>query len=184
MSVAAMSLLILVFICAGCIAGSAVALAIRKVASPKSAHPLTPEWIEEMSVERYRPMIRLLDDSDLRSLRERPGVSPQQIIEFRRERSRIFRNYLKRLNADFASVCLALKVVMLQSQVDRPDLASTLLRTQFRFAVGLVWVQVRLGLYDLGIGTVKIDGLLSLFDNMRLELRSLTPAPESAVWGS
>ena len=135
-----------------------------------------------MSVERYRPMLRLLDDSDLQSLRQRSDIGPREIAEFRHERSRIFRDYLKRLNADFASVCLALKVVMLQSQVDRPDLASTLLRTQIRFALGLVWVQARLGLYDLGIGTVQVEGLLTLFDSMRLELRSLTP--ESAVWGS
>ena len=177
-----MSLLILLIACACCIAGSAVALAIRKVASPKSAHPLTAQWVEELSVDRYRPMLRLLDEDDLESLRRQPGVGPSKIAEIRRERSRIFRGYLNRLNADFASICLAVKVIMLQSQVDRPDLASTLLRTQIRFAASLVAIHLRLALYDLGIGKIEVSGLLTLFDSMRMELRSL--APESAVWGS
>jgi len=72
--------------------------------------------------------------------------------------------------------------VMMQSHVDRPDLASTLVRTQIRFAIGMVSVQARLILYELGIGSVDVHGLLTLFDDMRLELRSL--GPDSAVWGS
>jgi hypothetical protein len=163
-------------------AGLAIALAVRKVASPKSAHPVTAEWIEELSIDRYRPMLRLLDDRDVRALQRQPGVPHERIAQFRHERTRIFQKYLRRLSGDFASICLALKIVMLQSQVDRPDLASTLLRAQIRFGAGILLVQARLVLYELGIGSVDISGLLTLFDSMRLELRSLTP--ESAVWGS
>ena len=175
-----MGLLILMILCTCSVAGVAVALAVRKVASPKSAHPLTVEWLEELSVERYRPMLRLLDDRDVRAL-ERRDIEPEKVAAFRRERTRIFREYLKRLHGDFASICLALKVVMLQAEVDRPDLASTLVRAQMRFALGIITVQAHVVLYELGIGNVDIRGLLTLFDSMRLELRTLTP--ESAVWG-
>lgn len=177
-----MGLLILLILVACCVAGSVVALAVSKVASPKSAHPVTAEWIEELSIERYRPMLRLLDDRDVRALLRKPGIPPEKVAQFRHERCRIFQKYLRRLNADFASVCWALKVIMMQSQVDRPDLAGTLLRAQIRFALGVLSIQSRLLLYELGIGTVDISNLLTLFNSMRLELRSLTP--ESAVWGS
>jgi hypothetical protein len=176
-----MGLLILLLICSSTVAGLAVALAFRKMASPKNAHPVTAEWVEELSVERYQPMLRLLDDRDVRALERITGVGPEKVAQFRRERARLFREYLKRLNGDFASVCLALKVIMLQAEVDRPDLAGTLLRAQFRFAAGMVSVQVHLALYELGIGNVQVQGLLTLFDSMRLQLRTLTP--ESAVWG-
>jgi len=177
-----MGLVLLLILGSCCGAVTVVALAFRTVASPKSAHPITAEWVEELSIDRYRPMLRLLDDRDVRALIRKPGIPQERIAQFRHERCRIFQKYLKRLRADFASVCLALKVVMLQSNVDRPDLAATLLRAQFRFALGMVSVQARLILFELGIGSVDVTGLFTLFDSMRLELRSLTP--ESAVWGS
>lgn len=177
-----MNLVILLVVCTCAGAGLAVALALRKVASPKMAHPVTAEWIEELSVEQYRPMLRLLDRADHQFLRDQRDFEVRNLDEFRRERIGIFREYLKRLNADFASVCMALKIVMLQSETDRPDLATTLLQAQVRFAAGMVVVQARLVLYEIGIGDVEIGGLLSLFDSMRLQLRQMVP--ESAVWGS
>ena len=181
-SAAAMSLLILLAVSTCCIAGFAVALALRKATSPKAAHPVTAAWIEELSIDRYRPMLRLLDTEDREFMQNRTGLGKGEFARFRRERSRIFRSYLLGLNADFAAVCMALKVVMIQAEIDRPDLASRLLRNQVRFAAGMVLVQARLALYECGIGSVDVLGLLRLFDCLRLELRSL--APESAVWGS
>ena len=177
-----MNLLILLVVSSCVATGVAVALALRRVVSPKAAHPVTPQWIDELSAERDRPMLRLLDRADLEFLRAQPNLKPQRIAEFRRERCRNFRSYLKQLNTDFACVCMALKVVMLQAEVDRPDLASILLRSQVRFAAGMVLAQARLALYELGIGHVDVTNLLTLFDSMRLELRQLVP--ESAVWGS
>ena len=49
-------------------------------------------------------------------------------------------------------------------------------------ALGVASAQVRLLLFELGIGSVDVTGLLTLFDTMRLELRSLNP--DSTVWGS
>ena len=46
-------------------------LLIRKVAFEGGNLPLTAEWIGELSVERYRPMMRLLDGADLEFLRSR-----------------------------------------------------------------------------------------------------------------
>ncbi|HLK50649.1 MAG TPA: hypothetical protein VKT49_21060 [Bryobacteraceae bacterium] len=176
-----MGLFLLLITCTCCVAGLVVALAVRKAASPKTAHPVTVEWIEELSVSRYQPMLRLLDERDVRALERRAGVEPERVAHFRRERVRLFREYLKRMHGDFASICLALKVVMLQADIDRPDLATTLVRARIRFAMGMILVQVHLILFEMGIGNVDVRGLLTLFDTMRLELRTLTP--ESAVWG-
>jgi len=177
-----MNLMILLVVGTCGVAGLTVALALRKVASPKRARPVTPEWIDELSLERYRPMLRLLDAADLEALREQPACGPRQVAEFRRERMRLFRGYLKQLVADFASVSMALKLIMLQSDIDRADLPVLLLRNQIRFAAGLVLVHARLALYQLGIGAVEIRSLVGVFDAMRFQLREMVP--ESAVWGS
>jgi hypothetical protein len=153
----------------------------RRAMSPKHLS-VTLDWLEELSPERYKPMLRLLDPRDLDFLRSQPGFSRKMESGFRRQRCKIFRSYLRQLNGDFQQVCTALKLVMVQSSADRPDLAATLLRQQVWFKVGMLAVHFRLLLYGCGIGSVEVDGLLKLFDGMRLELRSLVPA--SAAWGA
>jgi hypothetical protein len=175
--------LVMAFLILTCIVvAAAVALVLRKIAYPKVNLPITTDWVEELSMDRYRPMMRLLDGGDLEFLCSQSGVSPKIIRGFRRQRCRIFRSYLKQLNTDFACVCMAIKVIMLQSDTDRPDLASKLLRSRIHFVWCLVLVQTRLALYEIGVGTIDAACLLKLFDGMRLELRSLVPA--SAVWGA
>lgn len=138
--------------------------------------PVDTGWIEELSAERYRPMMRLLDGSDIVFLRSQPGFTPQLETALRNERCQLFRGYLRLLEADFRRVSMVLKLVMLQSRYDRPDLASTLLRQQAMFALGVTLVKIRLAFFQLGLGAVDVSVLVKTFDAMRLELRSLTPA--------
>ena len=149
---------------------------MRRIVSPRASLPVTAEWIEELSLERYRPMMRLLDRRDLEFLREQPGYTPGLMTRLRAQRCQIFRGYLRCLNQDFARVVLALKLVLLHSQDDRPELAAALLRQQFLFAAGLGAAQVRLLLYRWGWCGVDVAGLVRIFDTMRLELQNLVPA--------
>lgn len=154
----------------------ALFLLVRKLAFQGSCLPLTAEWIDELSIERYRPMMRLLDGGDLEFLRSQPGFTPQMAAKLRGQRCQIFRGYLRCLNTDFQRVCAAIKILMLQSRQDRPDLAGLLLQHQVMFAWGMGMVQFRLFLYRWGISGVDVTSLVKNFDLMRLELRSLVPA--------
>jgi hypothetical protein len=138
--------------------------------------PVTVEWIEDLNIERYSPMLRLLNQEDLHFLRAQPGYTPQRATNFRIQRCQIFREYLRQLDSDFKRTCVALKVLMVQSEHDRPDLASVLMRNQMTFAYGMMTVQLQLVFYRYGIGTVDVTGLVKLFDGLRLELRTLVPA--------
>jgi len=158
----------------------ALFLMVRKVVSAGSELPLDSQWIAELSVERYRPMMRLLDERDLKFLRSQPGFTPRMEAKLRTQRCQIFRGYLRGLEADFRRVCTAVKVLMLQSQLDRPDLASVLVRNQAAFALGVATVNVRLILYRWGLGGVDVSVLVKTFDAMRLELRSLAPSAVAA----
>jgi len=149
-------------------------------ASSGPSLPVTAEWIDELSVERYQPMMRLLEGDDLRFLQLQSGFTAGMEQDFRRERSRIFRSYLQCLHLDFQRVSMALKVVMVQSRYDRPDLAAALVRSQRAFAFGMLMVHGRLLLYRWGLGTVEVGALLRVFDSARLELRSLVPVGAAA----
>src|SRR5690349_16597360 len=125
----------------------ALVVLVRKAVAPGANLPVTAEWIDELSVDRYRPMLRLLDGDDLEFLRTQPGFSPRMAAKLRSQRCQIFRGYLRCLNADFSRVCAAIKIVMLQSRRDRPDLATALIRHQMLFAAGMLIVHCRLVLF-------------------------------------
>jgi hypothetical protein len=150
-------------------------LLVRNARLTGSKLPVTTDWLDDLSIERYRPMLRLLDAEDLRFLRNQPGFTPKMAAKFRAQRCRIFRGYLRSMRVDFAHICTALKIVMVQSQQDRPDLASALLRSQITFTFGMVAVQFRLLLYRCGTDRVEVTALVKVFDGMRLELRTLVP---------
>lgn len=162
------------------VAGLALALTlfflVRKMVFQGGNLPVTAEWIDELSIERYRPMMRLLDGEDVAFLRNQPGYSSRMASRLRQQRCQIFRGYLRCLNLDFGRVCSAIKLVMLQSNHDRPDLATALVRHQLMFGAGMMAVYFRLALYRWGLGRVDVAGLVRIFDVMRLELRTLVPS--------
>jgi hypothetical protein len=155
---------------------AAVAVLARKLAFTGTSLPLTAEWIDELSIERYRPMMHLLDDGDVEFLRSQPGFTPGMAAKLRIERCQVFRGYLRCLRTDFQRVCAALKLLMLHSRDDRPDLAGVLVHQQLMFECGLALVGFRLFLYRFGLCGVDVTDLVKIFDLMRLELRRLVPA--------
>jgi hypothetical protein len=148
---------------------------VFRLASARPSLPVNLEWLEELSTDRYRPMMRLLDSDDLEFLKSTPGFQPEMVSQMRKERCQIFRSYLKCLESDFQRVCCAVKILMMQADQDRPDLASLLLRSQMAFGWGVLAIQFRATLYSYGVGTVDVKALLKQFDAMRLELGNLTP---------
>ena len=173
-----------VFILLGLLAGgylAAVMLLVHRVAAAGRKLPVTAEWIGELSVERYRPMLTLLDGKDIEFLKSQPGFTPRMAIRLRIQRCQVFREYLRCLSADFGRTCAAVKVLMLQSKNDRPELAGLLVRSQAVFACGIIGVQARLLCYRFGIGAVDAEILVSTFDAMRVQLRSLVPVEAMLV---
>ena len=168
-----MELLILVAVL-GCLI-TALGVIYRRLSGPTTL-PVTAAWIDDLSVDRYQPMVRLLGEDDLQFVRSHGGFRPSQVAEFRRDRCRVFASYLQCLHSDFQRVSMALKIIMVQSRYDRPDLAQLLVRSQRAFVFGLMLIQVRVLLYRWGLASVDVAGLLKLFDAARLELRALVPA--------
>ena len=159
-----------------CLAPGAAAIALLcRLRFGVATLPPTTVWIDELSVERYRPLLRLLNDKDLQFVCSHSNVTPKHVAHFRRERCRILRGYLRSLTADFTRIVAALKLVMTQASADRPDLAATLIRSQTTFAACMVLAHLQLLFYWFGIGAVDVAALMKVFERMRLELRTLVP---------
>lgn len=149
------------------------------LARPERVLPITMEWLNQLSVDRYRPMLRLLDEEDFRILRAQPGCTPEMARKVREQRYRIFQGYLRSLESDFQKVSSALRMLISQAPEDRPDLAGVLLRTEILFACGMWMVHVRLWLYGRGVGSVNVAPLVQMFNRLRVEVGALVPAADA-----
>jgi len=161
--------------------GAVLVFLFRKlVAGPKSL-PVSVNWINDLSVARYRPMERLLNEEDFRFLASQPGIDKKMLRRMRAERRKIFRGYLACLSRDFSLVGAALRLMVMYSAQDRGDLAGILYKQQALFALGMLAVQWRLLLHACGLGSVDVRGLVHAMESMRLELRQLIPAETAAA---
>ena len=159
----------------------AVLLLIRRLGSDNHVLPVTTEWLNELSTHRYRPMLRLLEETDFQFLRSQNGFTPEMGRRLRRQRVRAFRGYLRMIEADFDRVSAALRLILAYSEDDRPELASLLLQRRLRFIFALTGIHCRLVLFRMGPSGVDVSSMIQLFDGMRLELRALVPATSPAV---
>jgi hypothetical protein len=116
--------------------GAVLAFLFRRlIAGPKSL-PVSVDWINDLSIARYRPMERLLSEEDYRFLASQPGFDKKMLRRIRSERRKVFRGYLACLSRDFSLVGAALRLMMMYSAQDRPDLAGILYKQQALFALG------------------------------------------------
>ena len=148
---------------------------LRQMRCADSCLPITADWINELSAERYRPMLRLLDHDELAFLKRQPGFTAAQASRFRCQRAQVFRGYLRCLHADFRRISIAIRVLMVQSRDDRPDLARVLIRRRTVYTAAAAMVHGRLFLYERGLCGVDATGLMRTFEEMRRELRALLP---------
>jgi hypothetical protein len=156
--------------------GLVVMFLVRHLGSEFQPLPVTTDWLDELSTDRFRPMLRLLDATDFQFLRAQPGFAPEMATRLRRQRVQAFRGYLRLLEADFDRVGAALRVILAQSAVDRPELASVVFERRLQFAFCLIGVRFRLMLFQLGLSGVDASRLIRLFDGMRVDLHKLVPA--------
>jgi hypothetical protein len=169
-----------IFVVAAVLSLGPIALALvllyRKLSSQSDSEVALDQCLV-LSLEKYRPMERLLQEQDFRFLATQPGFSPQLGRRFRTERRRIFRGYLRNLKKDFGRVSLAFRILIVHSVEDRGDLAASLVRLRLMFAVGMLAVEGRLLLHAAGLGTVDVSGLVASLETMQGQMRlMLTPS--------
>src|SRR6266849_209056 len=124
-----------------------------------------------LSRDRVPP---LPDESDYQYLASRSGINKGVEKQLRARRVSIFHAYVSCLSQDFTRICNAIKKLMVDSQVDRPDLAGLLMKQHFIFTLTALSIEVRLVLYNFGVGTPDGRDLITSLDTMCTQLRTLS----------
>lgn len=131
------------------------------------------EWLDAFSIDNYRPMQRLLNESDYDFLASQPGFNANIASELRAERKRIFRAYLRQLNSDFQRLVYIGNLMVVQSSVDRSDLASAISQARVRFFWSCLQAEMSLALDPLPLGKINPANLI---DSLALVLSSIEQA--------
>lgn len=152
------------------------ALALQFLLKLRSLRSPLPAEMAAAGVDRYRPMLRLLSDEDLAFL----AVNPKLQRTVRAERRALFRGYLRCLTRDYAQLLAGVRLTMVQSGVDRPDLTRALAKSRLLFAWTMCLIDLRLVLHAGGIGTVDISGLVDAMEVLRAQVRAFAAAPQTA----
>jgi hypothetical protein len=140
-------------IVSGIILGFAVLLSVLGL-SRRHSPPESGDESFEFSPDRYKPMDRLLRESDYAFLGAQPGFDPAMARKLRRARHRIYFSYLRSLSKDFYRVHHAAVQLVLESGTDRPELSVLLAHHKFRFQMAMCRTYAELALSACGLGTV------------------------------
>ena len=143
--------------------------------------PLPDDWEQVFSPARYKAMERLLEETDYQYLASRSGINKGVEKQLRARRVSIFHAYVSCLSQDFTRICNAIKKLMVDSQVDRPDLAGLLMKQHFIFTLTVLSIEFRLVLYNFGLGTPDGRELIDALDTMCGQLRCLSLIVEGAA---
>lgn len=146
----------------------------------KPSRPAVAVW-GDIDAGQYRPMERLLKIGDFQFLHAN-GFSAGDIRRLRRDRRRIFRSYLKSMTSDFAGICSAIRLFVVESREPRPELLTSLLRARLTFASLRVAVEWRLALHAMGWTEIAIDvrPMVAALEAMQATWQSLAPLPAAA----
>jgi hypothetical protein len=135
-------------------------------------------WLEEFTVQRYRPMERLLNEEDFEFFRSQAGYEPKIEKALRLQRRYIFGLYFRSLRRDFERLHRAACLMLVLTPEDRPDLAKQLLRAKMVFLWACALIQARLLLYRFGLRPIEVSGLFKPVESLHGCVRFLMQAAE------
>ena len=136
-----------------------------------------PDWLARFSVAQYRPMQLLLDDEDFAFLSRQPGFDLSLYKKLRRERLRIFRQYLNRIITDYSRLHAAARMLLAETQQDDSEALTRLVALKVAFGMAIFRAEVSYLLCCFGFRTLAVRSLLTRLEKMSAEvLEMVQPA--------
>jgi hypothetical protein len=141
----------------------------------KGARPddLSSEWLESFSPSIYLPMERLLNSDDFAFLSGQPGFDLSLYRKFRKDRLRIFRQYLERMIVDFNRLHLAARLAVSQTPGDHSALLPQLILLKIRFSAAVLLAEFRYHLCLFGLKSLSVRTLILQFEELSAQFQAI-----------
>jgi hypothetical protein len=159
----------------------AFVLLFHRLATTAKNGSIDSEWCRDFSIDRYRPMERLLFQGDWAFLASQPGFCTSIARRLKSQRRRLLRQYLRGLGRDFEKLYRAAKLLLLHSPEDRPDLAMVLLKQRWIFRCNVAALHCRLILQPIGLPEVDLGGFLEALGSMRDQVGRLAAGLQTSA---
>lgn len=146
-----------------------------RLAFARAADPVSEQWWDEFSPERYAPMARLLTREDFEFVRRLPGYRRGMERRLRSRRIAIFSSFLNEMRRDFDRLQSVGHALLISGNCT-PGFQDQLFRQRTQFLRCWWLVRTELMLYRLGVDVVDPSSLVTAF---RGTARMFVPEPEA-----
>lgn len=150
-----------------------VRLAIKLLWS-REARAVTPDWLAGFSVAAYEPMEALLREEDFEFLSRQPGFDLALYKKLRRERLRIFRQYLNRMIADYHRLHAVARLLLAEASYDRSDVLLRLVMLRLNFSAAVARAEGNYLLCCLGFRTLEVRALLVRLQELSAQVGAIS----------
>ena len=141
---------------------------------------LTPEWVANFSVSSYQPMQRLFCEEDFSFLSRQPGFDLDLYRKFRRERLRIFRQYMNRLIGDYNRLHAAARMILAAtsaaSRQDQSETLARLIKLRFDFSLAVFQAEANYVICRLGFRTLAVRVLVQRLEELNAQVAAISAA--------
>ena len=159
--------------------GFAVAFIIRIVLClqrPCSREEITPEWLASFSISAYQPMRALLCEEDFSFLSRQAGFDLVLYKKFRRDRLRIFRQYMNGLIADYNRLHMAARMLLAETPQDQSEMLTRLIRSKVTFGAVVFRAELNYLLCCIGFRTLAVRALLVRLEELSSQVAAISLA--------
>lgn len=168
-----LTLILVLFLSAG---AGLILPALLRLVKGCNLEDVSADWLEEFSCRSYHPMDSLLKDEDFAFLSRQPGFDSSLYRRLRRDRLRIYKQYLHRMIADFNRLHMLARLLVSQSRTDQSAVLKQLLWLKLRFSAVVAFAECRYALCWLGVNTLSAQELIAELDALSAVVRSVSPA--------
>ena len=138
------------------------------------------EWFEQFSSFRYLPMRRLLSSEEEEFWMQSTDGSPIRREQFRAERRRLFREYLRLISSDFGRLSQGVRLAVVHASEDQSSEISQLLGLEWTMRKLLWKAELRLMFHWLGVQPVDATQLINALQGFEFSLREIQLSGASA----
>ena len=138
------------------------------------------EWFEQFSSFRYLPMRRLLSSEEEEFWMQSTDGSPARREQFRSERRRLFREYLRLISSDFSRLSQGVRLAVVHASEDRSAEVSQLLGLEWALRKLLWKAELSLMFHWVGVKPIDATQLINALQGFEFSLREIHLSGASA----
>ena len=140
---------------------------------------LDTDWLVNFSAEPYRPMEALLGQEDFAFLSRQPGFDLALHKKLRRERLRIFRQYLNRLIVDFHRLHSGALALLALAPGDNSHVFARLVKLKWSFRLAVLRAETNYLLCCAGYRTLTVQALILRLEEMTAQTGAILAMPSA-----